>query len=80
MSGESKAGYEYWEEDERYTEEYSGAGSGPYYSPKDFHPVGTMPVLCGVCGREEFKVFSLSGQYSTWCECACGNKFEIHSG
>lgn len=74
MSGEAKDGYRYYAEDKLEPEQ------GPFYEPKGYHPVGQYPVLCGVCGREEFKVFSLRGQYSTWCVCACGNQFEIHSG
>jgi hypothetical protein len=79
MSGGAKKGYEYQEE--RRFDHFAGVKSGPHYTPtEECHAIGEMPVLCGICGRQEFKVYSLTGEYSTWCVCACGNKFEIHSG
>lgn len=55
-----------------------GADSGPYYHPSEYHP--TAPVRCGKCRSTYFRVRQLMGQYETWCDCECGNKFIVHSG
>lgn len=66
------------EYDEYPASTFAGEEQGPCLIPAKYHP--TAPVRCGKCRGTLFTVRHLAGEYETWCDCACGNKFVVHSG